>query len=56
MPNFISKGVKLQKLAEAARAAKKVQGSITFDPDIRLEKINKLPLRGHMFLPCVKIL
>jgi len=34
MPNFKSKGGVLQKLSEAAEAARKVQGSITFDPSI----------------------
>jgi len=38
MLNFRSKRGILQKLPKAARAARKVQGSITFDPGIQLEK------------------
>jgi len=53
MPNFKSKGGLLQKFSKAARAARKVQGSITFDPGTRLGK--KIPLRRYVFTPCVKI-
>jgi len=52
MPNFRRKGGVLQKLPETAR---KVQGNITFDPGIRLEKKIKLLLRGYMFTPYVQI-
>jgi len=48
MPNFRSKRGVLQKLPEAARAARKVQGSITFDPGIRSEK----KLNSHQESTC----
>jgi len=38
MPNFRSKEGFLQRFSKAAQAARKVQGSITFDPGTRLEK------------------
>jgi len=56
MPNFRSKGRVLQKLPETPRAAKKVQGSITFDQGIQLEKNIKFPLKGYMCTHYVKIL
>jgi len=56
MPNFRSKGGVLQKLPEAVEATRKVQGSITFDSGIQLEKKIKFPLRGYKFKHCVKIL
>jgi len=37
MSNFRSKEGVLQKLPKVARAARKVQGSITFDPGIQLD-------------------
>jgi len=53
MPNFRSKGGFLQKFLKAVQATRKVQGNITFDPGTWSEK--KIPLKGYMFTPCVKI-